>query len=135
MKYNKIIRYSRKIRPSVYIVLIVHRRAGIIPVVRTVQGCTVCTFSRVYSVYGSSGYGSPKPARGQLQQGKNVFFLSPFAPENLTSREIFDHPVPRQPTQAESGGAYPYARAPLLALSATASNTININTAKHHHTS
>ena len=46
------------------------------------------------------------PARGQLR-GKTFFFLSPFAPQNLVSREGFGSPVPRQPahphTQAESG--------------------------------
>ena len=39
--------------------------------------------------------------------GKNYIFLSPFAPENLASRDGFGSPVPRQPahlhTQAESG--------------------------------
>ena len=46
------------------------------------------------------------PARGQLNRG-NEFSLSPFAPENLISRDGFGSPVPRQPahlhTQAESG--------------------------------
>ena len=37
------------------------------------------------------------PARGQLRTGKIMFPLSPFAPENLVSREGFGRPVPRQP--------------------------------------
>ena len=46
-------------------------------------------------------------ARGQLNW-ENVFSLSPFAPENLVSRDGFDSPVPRQfaylhNTQADSG--------------------------------
>ena len=46
------------------------------------------------------------PARGQLNRDI-VFYLSPFAPENLVSRDGFGSPVPRQPprlhTQAEPG--------------------------------
>ena len=46
------------------------------------------------------------PAHGQLSRKKN-FSLSPFAPENLVSRDGFGRSVPRQPahlhTQAESG--------------------------------
>ena len=46
------------------------------------------------------------PARGQLKGETNIS-LSPFAPENLVSRDGFGSPVPRQPahlnTQAESG--------------------------------
>ena len=46
------------------------------------------------------------PARGQLNR-ENIFYLSPFAPESLVSRDVFGIPVPRQPanlhTQAESG--------------------------------
>ena len=45
------------------------------------------------------------PARGQLNR-ENIA-LSPFAPENLVSRDEFDSPFPRQPahlrTQAQSG--------------------------------
>ena len=45
-------------------------------------------------------------ARGQLNR-ENESSPSPFAPENLISRDGFDSPVPRQPsslhTQAESG--------------------------------
>ena len=41
------------------------------------------------------------------EQGKLIFSLSAFAPENLVSRDGFGSPVPRQPahlhTQAESG--------------------------------
>ena len=44
--------------------------------------------------------------KGKDQAGK-VSSLSPFAPENLVSRDGFGSPVPRQPahlhTQAESG--------------------------------
>ena len=58
----------------------------------------------------SKGKGQPgkvaNPARGQLDR-KMIFALSPFAPENLVSRDGFGSPVPRQPahlhTQAESG--------------------------------
>ena len=46
------------------------------------------------------------PARSQLNRG-NEHFLSPFAPENLVSRDGPGRPVPRQPahlhTQAKSG--------------------------------
>ena len=46
------------------------------------------------------------PARAQLNR-ENECSLSPFAPENLASRDSFGSPVPRQPahldTQAESG--------------------------------
>ena len=48
------------------------------------------------------------PARGQLNRENNIP-LSPFAPENLVSRDGFSRPVPRRPqpahlhTQAESG--------------------------------
>ena len=46
------------------------------------------------------------PARGQLKR-ENEISLSPFAPENLVSRDGFGTPVPRQPahlhTQVESG--------------------------------
>ena len=46
------------------------------------------------------------PDRGQLNR-KIILSLSPFAPENLVSRDGFGSPVPRQPahlhTQAESG--------------------------------
>ena len=46
------------------------------------------------------------PARGQLNREMNIS-LSPFAPENLVSRDGFGSSVPRQPahpyTQAESG--------------------------------
>ena len=48
------------------------------------------------------------PARGQLnRENENIISLSPFAPENLFSRDGFGSPAPRQPahlhTQAESG--------------------------------
>ena len=46
------------------------------------------------------------PARGQLKS-ENEFSLSPFASENLVSRDGFGSPVSRQPahlhTQAEPG--------------------------------
>ena len=36
------------------------------------------------------------PARGQLNSRENIrFFLFPFAPENLVSRDRFGRPVPR----------------------------------------
>ena len=44
------------------------------------------------------------PARGQLNK-ENIFVLSPFAPDNLVSRDGFGSAVPRQPallhTQAD----------------------------------
>ena len=47
------------------------------------------------------------PARGQLNRESINVSLSPFAPENLVSRDRFGSPVPRQPahldTQAETG--------------------------------
>ena len=42
----------------------------------------------------------PNPARGQLNGGKRNFSLSPFAPENLVSRDGFGRPVPRHPAHA-----------------------------------
>ena len=48
------------------------------------------------------------PARGQLNREMN-FSLSPFAPENLVSRDGFGSPVPRQPTHLHTqtgSGAY-----------------------------
>ena len=36
------------------------------------------------------------PARGQLNRENIFLFLSPFAPENLVSRDGFYHPVPCQ---------------------------------------
>ena len=54
----------------------------------------------------------PNPARGIAKQGKIFFSLSPFAPENLVSRDGFGSPVPRQPahlhTRAESGAYLRY---------------------------
>ena len=38
------------------------------------------------------------PARGRT--GKTIISLSPFAPENLVSREKFGRPVPRQPVHS-----------------------------------
>ena len=35
------------------------------------------------------------PARGQLNREKVIVSLSPFAPENLVSRDGFGRPVPR----------------------------------------
>ena len=47
------------------------------------------------------------PARGQLNREKCFFFISPFVPDSLVSRDGFGSPVPRQPshlyTQPESG--------------------------------
>ena len=63
--------------------------------------CTVITYSKGKDQPGKVA----NPARGQL----NICFcfsLSPFAPENLVSRDESGSPVPRQPahfnTQAES---------------------------------
>ena len=65
--------------------------------------CVVITYSKAMNQPGKEA----NPAHGQLNR-ENVFFLSPFAPENLASRDGFGSPVPRQPaqlqdTQAESG--------------------------------
>ena len=43
------------------------------------------------------------PARGQLNR-KHFFSLSPFAPENLVSRDGFGRPVQRQPFHSPSSG-------------------------------
>ena len=45
------------------------------------------------------------PARDQ-QDMENVFFLSPFAPENLVLRDKFGSPVPRQPAHLHSQAKY-----------------------------
>ena len=63
----------------------------------------------------SKGMGQPgkvaNPGRGQLNR-ENVFSLSPFAPENLVSRDGFGSTVPRQLAhliaQAESGAYLRY---------------------------
>ena len=63
--------------------------------------CVVITYSK--------GKDQPSkvanPARGQLDR-ENGYSLSPYAPENLVSRDGFGSPVPRQPallhTEAES---------------------------------
>ena len=43
------------------------------------------------------------PARGQLNRGQYVS-LSPFASENLVSRDVFGCPVPRQPDHSPHSG-------------------------------
>ena len=43
------------------------------------------------------------PARGQLNRDF-FFFLSPFAPENLVSRDGFGSPIPRQPAHSSYSG-------------------------------
>ena len=53
--------------------------------------------------YYSKGRDQPdkaaNPARGQLNRENDTvcFSLSPFAPENLVSRDGFGNPAPRQP--------------------------------------
>ena len=58
------------------------------------------TLHIIIVVYYSKSMDQPgkgaNPARGQLNGG-NKYSLSPFAPENLVSRDGFDSPVPRQP--------------------------------------
>ena len=44
------------------------------------------------------------PARGQLNRKKMCFPLSPFAPENLVSRDMFGGPVLRQPAHSPHSG-------------------------------
>ena len=39
-------------------------------------------------------------AGGPLNKENVTFYLSPFAPESLFSRDGFDRPVPRQPTHS-----------------------------------
>ena len=62
--------------------------------------CMVITYSKGKDLPGKVA----NPARGQLNR-ENEFSPSPFAPENLVSRDGFGSPVPRQPahlhTQAE----------------------------------
>ena len=64
--------------------------------------CMIITYSKSKDQPGKVA----NPARGQ-PNCENVFSLSPFAPENLVSRDGFGIPVPRQParlhTQAECG--------------------------------
>ena len=55
--------------------------------------------------YESTGYDMvANPARGELNSQDFFFSLSPFAAENLVSRDGFGRPASRQPTypQAES---------------------------------
>ena len=63
--------------------------------------CMVITYSKGKDQQGKVA----NPARGQRNR-ENIFSLSPFAPENLVSRDRFGSPVPHQPahlrTQAES---------------------------------
>ena len=56
------------------------------------------------------------PARGQLNRG-NKKSVSPFAPENLLSRDRFDRPSPLTPhTQAESGALHSIQRLEIYPL-------------------
>ena len=70
--------------------------------------CTVCMYGMVitYSKSNDQLGKVANPARGQLNREK-YFFPTPFAPDNLVSRDGFGSPVPCQPaylhTQAESG--------------------------------
>ena len=43
------------------------------------------------------------PARGRLNREINII-LSPYAPENLASRDGFSRPVPRQPAHSPHSG-------------------------------
>ena len=69
----------------------------------------VCMYvwSGTYSKSKDKPHKTANPARGQLNSGKNDIFLSPFASENLVSRDEFGSPVPRQSahllTKAKSG--------------------------------
>ena len=64
--------------------------------------CMVITYSKGVDQPGKVA----TPARGQLNR-ENVFYLTPFAHENVVSQDGFGSSVPRQPvhlhTQAESG--------------------------------
>ena len=68
----------------------------------------ICTdmYGHTYSKSIDQPGKAANPARGQLNR-ENEYPLSPFAPENLVSRDGFGSPVPRQPahllTQAEPG--------------------------------
>ena len=55
------------------------------------HACIVGTLSRVWIIRVMM---AANPARGQLNR-ENDFFLSPFVPENLVSRDEFGRPVPR----------------------------------------
>ena len=76
-------------------------------------GCVyVCMYGYTYSKSMDQSFKVASPARGQLNRKIEYYIsLSPFAPENLVSRDGFGSPVPCQPahlhTQAESG---PYLR-------------------------
>ena len=59
----------------------------------------------VWSSHLATGYEVANPARGQLNR-KMVFSLSPFAPENLVSRDGFGGPVPRQPAHLHTQSEY-----------------------------
>ena len=64
------------------------------------------TWSALSAEYGSTGYGC-QSCLWSAEQGKMIFSLSPFTPENLVSRDGFSRPVPREPAysshSAESG--------------------------------
>ena len=61
--------------------------------------CVVTQIARVW--INRVTYKVANPARGQLNREIDIS-LSPFAPENLVSRDGFSRPVPRQPAH------YPY---------------------------
>ena len=64
-------------------------------------------FSFLYITYGKGkdqpGKAANPADRGQLNK-ENVFFLFPFATENLVSRDWFGSPVPRQPAHSQYSG-------------------------------
>ena len=99
------IAHNRAIRPchpshSMPLALILPRRDQCMYVCMYV--CMTITYSKSKDQPGKVA----NPARGQLNMEMNTS-LSPFAPENLVSRDEFGSPVPRQPahlhTSAESG--------------------------------
>ena len=44
------------------------------------------------------------PARGELNNRENQYLLSPYAPDNLVSRDGFGSAVLRQPAQSPHSG-------------------------------
>ena len=62
--------------------------------------CMVITCSK--SIYQPGSV--VNPVRGQLNKENINISLSPFAPENLVSRDGFGSPVPRQPAQLHTRG-------------------------------
>ena len=71
----------------------------------TVCMCVCVVVTYIYSRVCINNRGKiANPARDQLKNGKIDISLSPYAPENLVSRDRFDRPVPRQPAHSPHSG-------------------------------